>query len=91
LKPCVVFTDTAKSTGVQTDLVEPGEVVVIAGHAGVGVGDAGFVSDDVDVGGGSLSVEPDLDLLAGAQIANPAEWAADQESFALTKVATGSV
>ena len=64
---------------VEADLVELGEVVVVARHDGVVLRNAGFVGEDFDIRRSSLALESDFDGLASAEVAPPCERRTDQQ------------
>src|SRR5450755_4943999 len=56
---------------IEADLVELGEVAVVARHDGVVLGNAGLVGEDLNVGRSPLAFEPDVHRLTGAEVAAP--------------------
>ena len=71
---------------VEADLVELGEDVVVARHDGVVLDNAGLVAEDFNIGRSPLALEPDIDRLAGAKVASPREWRADQQDAVVVGV-----
>ena len=55
-------------------------------HDGVVLDNAGLVAEDFNIGRSPLALEPDIDRLAGAKVASPREWRADQQDAVMVGV-----
>jgi hypothetical protein len=71
---------------VQPDLVELGEVAVVASHDHVVLGNAGLVGEHPDIGLPALAFEADIYRLAGTQVAASGERRADEQEPVVARV-----
>src|SRR5690242_21075431 len=64
---------------VESDLVERGELAVVAGHDLVGAHDVGLGREGLHVRRRALALQQDAHRLSGAKVASPGERGADEQ------------
>jgi hypothetical protein len=74
---------------VEPDLVELGELVIVAGHQSQVLDNAGLVAQDLNVCGSPPAAQTDFDWFPAAQVAHPSELAGDEQAPAMSGVGDG--